>query len=580
MAIIQYPGTNFHDLNLDWVLEQVKNLLTEWGETRTDWENLLADNTEFKSTIENEWADFREYIITHIDETVPAEVAAEIERMADDGRLLAIITADPTGEGSALSDAVSLWMNGHITQEQGYVLDDRLIETTMAAQAKATGDAINAVKDALNQLETAIPAYRNLVNNILLNMVRNNADGVVSNPWSAQNYVAAECDVVPNSKITVNGEWCNNSFGMFADSEGNVIGRIDTYRDPSTSAYVYNVPAGAAKAYFSYNALENQTYLTRGFVVFEGNMNISSDDFTIAKYGYDKQGAGVFLNKLRALDGNTFDQIQATNNQRLTSLESNARELIVDKNGSGDFTKIIDAINYVYSNNLFDAVVRILAGTWDIIDELGNDYMNAVSSNSSTWGIVLKNRIHLIGSSNSVLVAKYTGSNTNVKQYFSLFNAGEYGFTLENLNMETDNTRYTIHDDRGASGLEQYINKYINCSMKHTNGMYSDCIGGGLGRNGLIVIENCYFEGDNDRLAYYHGNNYGGQTDAQCKIIVNGNYFAGIGTFKLTKYGDSVKMSTAYVSNNSFGTAPSVNSGSYAPQDNMRMIEWNNEIRP
>lgn len=147
MAIVQFPGTNFHDLNLDWMLEQIKNLLTEWGETRTDWENLLADNTEFKSTLENEWADFREYIITHIDETVPAEVAAEIMRMTDDGSLLAIITADPTGEGSALSDAVSAWMNGHITQEVGYVLDDSLTEPTMAAQAKATGDAIRDLKE-------------------------------------------------------------------------------------------------------------------------------------------------------------------------------------------------------------------------------------------------------------------------------------------------------------------------------------------------------------------------------------------------------------------------------------------------
>lgn len=249
------------------------------------------------------------------------------------------------------------------------------------------------------------------------------------------------------------------------------------------------------------------------------------------------------------------------------------------KNGSGDFSSLVTAINTVCEE--MDAELFVGPGTWDIISELGADYMNAVSSSSSTWGLVLKNRIHIICSANSLITAKYTGSNTNVKTYFSAFNAGEYGFTLENANIETDNVRYTVHDDRGGGGGEGYYNRYINCSMKHTNGMYTDCIGGGLGTNGLIEIINCYFEGDANatRLAYYHGNNYSGQTNAQCKLIVKGNYFAGLGTFGLTKYGDSTKVSTAYVSNNSIGSALFVNSGSYAPQDNMRMIEWNNVVR-
>ena len=151
MAIIQYPGTNFHDLNLDWVLEQVKNLLTEWGETRTDWENLLADNTEFKSTLENEWDNFHDYILAHVDEDVPTEVVAEIDRMASDGRLLGIITADPTGEGSALSDAVGGWISTHLHPEPTDVMiDDSLSVQGAAADAKATGDAIADLKNALN----------------------------------------------------------------------------------------------------------------------------------------------------------------------------------------------------------------------------------------------------------------------------------------------------------------------------------------------------------------------------------------------------------------------------------------------
>lgn len=249
------------------------------------------------------------------------------------------------------------------------------------------------------------------------------------------------------------------------------------------------------------------------------------------------------------------------------------------KNGSGDFDNLVKAVQTVCEE--MDAELFIGPGTWDICSEFGSTYMDNVSSDSSTWGLILKNRVHLVGSSDSVITAKYTGSHADTTEYFSAFNAGEYGFTMENLNIETDNIRYSVHDDRGTGGYEGYVNRYIDCTMKHTNGMYSDCIGGGLGRNGLIEIINCYFEGDetDTRLVYYHGNNYGGQTDAQCKLIVKGNYFAGLGTFGLTKYGDSTKVSTAYVSDNSVGSALFVNSGSYAPQDNMRMIEWNNVVR-
>lgn len=28
--MIEYPGTDFHDLNLDWLLEEMQNLRAEW----------------------------------------------------------------------------------------------------------------------------------------------------------------------------------------------------------------------------------------------------------------------------------------------------------------------------------------------------------------------------------------------------------------------------------------------------------------------------------------------------------------------------------------------------------------------
>lgn len=264
------------------------------------------------------------------------------------------------------------------------------------------------------------------------------------------------------------------------------------------------------------------------------------------------------------------------------SLSDVPNTFTVKKDGTGDFTSFIEAVNEACK--FMDSVVYVGPGEWNVIDEFGETYMNAVSSNNATWGLVLKNRVHLIGTAKTVIKAVNNSESTNfenIKTYFSVFNAGEKGFTLENINIEDENVRYSVHDDRGGSGPEPYTNKYIRCSMIHKNGKYSDCIGAGLGENQTVEIRGCYFEGDlgRSRLVYWHGNNNSQVTDALGKITVCDNYFAQDGTFMLTKYGQSNTDTVAYVSGNSFGTAPSVNSGSVAPYDNMRIVAWNNEIR-
>ena len=39
----QYPGTNFHDLNLDWLLEEMQALREEWEAWRAEHEETEVD---------------------------------------------------------------------------------------------------------------------------------------------------------------------------------------------------------------------------------------------------------------------------------------------------------------------------------------------------------------------------------------------------------------------------------------------------------------------------------------------------------------------------------------------------------
>ena len=376
-------------------------------------------------------------------------------------------------------------------------------------------------------------------------------------------YAYGIADVEGCEYVTINLPNISDSYSFFTDaSRKKISGIASTQVD---SSRVYGVPSGAKYLYIS--SSDKTVWNVTGLVVLSGTDDISTNTADVTTFPYDT--TVIFADNLKLSNGQTLEEIS----------ENTSKVFHVEKDGSGDYTSLVECVQEAVK--YMNSVVYVGAGTWDIVDEFGSDYMNAVSNDPNTWGLVLKNRVHIICSSNSVITAKYEGNNTNVKTYFSAFNIGAYGFTLENANIETDNVRYTIHDDRGSGGGEGYRNRYINCSMKHTNGMYTDCIGGGLGTNGIIEILNCYFEGDEDAtsLVYYHGNNYNGQTNAQCKLIVKGNYFAGLGTFGLVKYGDSTKVSTAFVSDNSVGSALFVDSGSYAPQNNMQMIEWNNVVR-
>lgn len=254
----------------------------------------------------------------------------------------------------------------------------------------------------------------------------------------------------------------------------------------------------------------------------------------------------------------------------------------VEKDGTGDFTKLIDAIDE--AEKYMDSVVYVGNGEWDIIDELGSDYVNSVSYTKR--GIVLKNRIKLVFSSKSKVICDYSGDNTAIKNWLSPFNAGKHGFTLENLNIYSHNVRYSMHDERDSDG-DFYINKYINCHFFNHNekGGFRQCIGGGLGKNGYIVIENCVFENpkaNNNSLVSYHNTANVGGGPAKSNIEVSNCYVKGSGTLRFSWYGTSTDITIVKATGNNLGSAiqfVAETSDGTSPNENVELYEWNNIIR-
>lgn len=255
---------------------------------------------------------------------------------------------------------------------------------------------------------------------------------------------------------------------------------------------------------------------------------------------------------------------------------------------------IVDATKYK------NAIVEVGAGTFDLYTEFlayyGNDFFTNYQATTVPRGLHLTNGVKVICSENSKIVFNYTGNNEYVNRWFSPINFlsdCREGFTLEGAKVECSNCRYAVHDDPGDSS-SPYHNKYINCSFYVDNtsnpnrlaGSYA-VLGGGLGRNGQVDVENCLFlsadpAGTDHAVVSYHVDVY--TTDGNSKVIMDGSYIEK-GTFA-AYYGNpdqSQGNHADYVVHGNSFYGPVIIEPNYGlqPTENtdINVYAWNNENR-
>lgn len=259
-------------------------------------------------------------------------------------------------------------------------------------------------------------------------------------------------------------------------------------------------------------------------------------------------------------------------------------EVDVSHPGYRDYDSLIEAIAFCYNKKNMKVIVH--PGKYDIISELdsfyGENYLDNLTQRWNGSGY-LGYGIHVVFAEGAEVVCEYTGSNSYARQYYSPFNSVEGGFTLENANIRCAGVRYCVHDER-SDAADVYQNYYLNCDMykdSENGAIQQQCIGGGLGKNGQIIIKDCFFDGDMtanpQNLVSYHNSSSG---SAYNKVVVSGNYFKNKGRLRIAHYGPATKKTKCIVSNNSFGSEIQVayESESYHVE-NMELIDWNNVIR-
>lgn len=245
-----------------------------------------------------------------------------------------------------------------------------------------------------------------------------------------------------------------------------------------------------------------------------------------------------------------------------------------------------------------NAKVIVKKGTYDLIEEFGSSYFE--NYGTSNGGLLLKNGVKVYFEQGALVTCHYTGSNQNVVNHFSPFlYQGQWtadtllseteGFELHNLKFEGSNTRYAIHDDASGRPIP-YRNVYDHCEITFdgsAGNVYVQCIGGGLGLHGEIIIKDCVFSStlatdDVCPTVSYHNNDYqGGNVTDESSIVVSGSAFIGSkNTLRLGYIGTSTKKSVCLAHSNLFKAEPYVTAEVPSAQNvNMELIAYANTIQ-
>lgn len=398
--------------------------------------------------------------------------------------------------------------------------------------------------------------------------------------------VYIRCSVTDANKNTV---MLNGGTSVPAYDEGIVVKDIAAIQSALTASlkYLGNVQAsnystllpdcnGASVGYYIVNFSAGATSIPAHlpFASFDGRLDI------LITYGnpsgYKRQ---VYINNSskglvmysRGSGGNNWDAWESIGKE-------NAKTVIVDKAGNGDYTSLTEAIR---SNLTAKCNIYVRKGEYDLIDEFedkyGSGYFDSMSSTSYDEGLQISNRTCIYMDADAVVKYEYTGSNEFAIKYFSPFKFSGNGGELHGGQIICSNCRYAIHDDCYTSEYDNRITDGVYIYYRSSRGV---AIGGGLGKSSHVELKNCYVDSNLTGAAYgvfYHNNSV--SADALNFVSIHDNYFTA--DIVIEPFGPSEHISKALVSNNK---ARSVRH--YQPSaadnppdiDNFEMVAWNNTV--
>ncbi|MBO7731225.1 MAG: SGNH/GDSL hydrolase family protein [Methanobrevibacter sp.] len=161
----QYPYTDAHELNLDWFLNEFKDLVADWEQFKTDltadWNDVKNDWIALKNWVENYFANL----------DVSAEISAKLDAMLINGDLDAPIA-------SAAGD----WLSNNLATPSTPPIDTTLSVASAAADAKVVGDTFKLTPKGAGTVVSSLFPILSDADNADVNKIYTIAEsGLVSN---------------------------------------------------------------------------------------------------------------------------------------------------------------------------------------------------------------------------------------------------------------------------------------------------------------------------------------------------------------------------------------------------------------
>lgn len=443
--------------------------------------------------------------------------------------------------------------------------DAELIDIRVKVDGTTATSAGDAVREQVTQLSSEIVDVSNDIDSLGLTVIKNCIIKIDRGHYwdnygtliEISGYDCVTVEVKSGKTYSSNKVIGDNNFNIFTDENGNVLERFTPDKALKIgNGYYFDTPANAKYLKMT----SGITTYWNNLVVLEGKSDISS--YSISDYPINTVLSLKSTLPLELNNGTRIDEI--------------CNSKIFYCGATRDYTSLKEVIEE--ATKYMNSIVYVDSGVYDLVGEFGTLYLDAYNGTDNI-GILLKNRVRVIFSSGAKVVFDYQGTNEKVHEYFSPFNSGEYGFTLENAYVDSKNCRYSVHDER-AHFTDSYHNVYKRCTFLHdssnASGWHaSQAIGGGLGKYGDILIEDCYCKSvSNDDTISFHSTTISEDgNDAKSKIVVKNTYTSG--TLCFIPLGNSTEKTPIFVSGCNLRIEPKLDGSA----ETMELISWGNTIR-
>lgn len=247
------------------------------------------------------------------------------------------------------------------------------------------------------------------------------------------------------------------------------------------------------------------------------------------------------------------------------------------------------------ANTIGNCDLYVDAGTYNLIEEIGeNNLSSYIFPNTSGHGPYIGNGTRLFMASGAKVVCNYNGTNETVNSDFSILNVcfeqGKGDFEIYGGEFIGSNIRYVVHDE--ATGVSQYRHEYHDCKMtldntNNTNWNAKQCIGGGLGQYGTVIIDGGIYNSVNIELQVekgtitYHNPDKGTSATFKNLVVIKNVYFENGTCFVSCLGDDTTSDATMFICNNCSMLHEPFANGLNNPyvNHNVTIKKWNNEIR-